>query len=308
MKSNGFIRPADLISTPDLPRRSPHMFSRTRLLEVCLLVFTTIPSCFAQSGASSTIAGTVTDSSGASIPNANVTVTNQATNARQDTVASSSGTYSIPSLLPGTYVVSVSGAGFSTQVIKGVELAVAQRVTVDVHLKPGVVTESVIIGASATVLNTENSAVGQVVNEQQIVDLPLNGRNFTQLLLLGAGAVQVNGEQGIYRANEGNALSIQGGRADSNVYMLDGLVINDSYYQTPALIPSIDVLQEFQEQTKGYSAAYGGGANQINLLTKSGTNQLHGTAYDFLRNDALDARNFFDPEIISPLRQNQFGY
>jgi hypothetical protein len=203
--------------------------------------------------------------------------------------------------------VAVTANGFSKETVIGIELAVAKEVTVDIQLKPGTVNESVNVAASAMALDTQNAAVGQVITEKQVVDLPLNGRNFTQLLLLGAGAVQNSGEQGVYRANQGDALTIQGARPDSNQYLLDGITINDTYYQTPALIPSIDALQEFQEQTKGYSAAYGGGANQINLTTKPGTNQLHGTAYDFLRNSALDARNFFDLDHI-PARQNQFGY
>lgn len=272
------------------------------------LAFCFATAAFAQSGATGTIVGTVSDSSGAVVPGATVVITNTAKNLNQQTVTTSAGTYSIPSLLPGSYSVAVTANGFSKQTITGVDLAVGKEVTVDIRLQPGAVNESVNVAASAIALDRENAAVGQVITEKQVVDLPLNGRNFTQLLLLGAGAVQNSGEQGIYRANQGDALTIQGARPDSNQYMLDGITINDTYYQTPALIPSIDALQEFQEQTKGYSAAYGGGANQINLTTKSGTNQLHGTAYDFLRNSALDARNFFDLSTISPLRQNQFGY
>ena len=201
-----------------------------------------------------------------------------------------------------------SATGFSTGTVSNVDLAVGKEVTIDIHLKVGSVSESVSVAANAVTLDTENAQVGQVISEREIVDLPLNGRNFTQLLLLGAGAVQNSGEQGIYRANEGNSLTIQGQRPDSNQYMLDGIVVNDTYYQTPAVVPSIDALQEFQEQTKTYSAAYGGGANQINLTTKSGTNQIHGTAYEFFRNNDLDARNFFDQQGIQPLHQNQFGY
>jgi hypothetical protein len=277
---------------------------------LCLLVLTCLSGIetFAQSGATGTIVGTVTDTSGAVVPNARVSITNVATNAKQNTVTSAAGAFSVPSLLPGSYQVEVASEGFSTQLVTGVELDVGKEVAINVRLNPGAVNQSVQVAAAAVALDTENAAVGQVINATQVVDLPLNGRNFTQLLLLGAGAVQNSGEQGVYRANEGNSLSIQGGRPDSNQYMLDGLTINDTYYQTPAVIPSIDAIQEFQEQTKGYSAAYGGGANQINLTTKSGTNQLHGTAYEFLRNSDLDARNFFDPHIISPLRQNQFGY
>ena len=273
-----------------------------------LLVGYLIPPGLAQTGATGTIVGTISDSSGAVIPGARVTATNTATNVVHESVTSSSGTYAVPSLMPGSYRIQATAAGFSNESVTNVELAVGREITVDMQLKPGGVSETVNVASTALTLDTENAQIGQVITEKEIVDLPLNGRNFTQLLLLGAGAVQNSGEQGAYRANQGDALTIQGQRPDSNQYMLDGIVINDSYYQTPALTPSIDVLQEFQEQTKNYSAAYGGGANQINLTTKSGTNQIHGTAYEFLRNSALDARNYFDQSSISPLKQSQFGY
>ncbi len=274
------------------------------------LLFTCLSAVriLAQSGATGTIVGTVTDSSGATVPSAAISIVNRSTNATQQTTSSSSGTYAVPLLLPGSYQVVASSTGFSKQVVEEVTVAVGQEVRVDFSLRPGDITQTVDVSASAVNLDTENAAIGQVINSKAVVDLPLNGRNFTQLLLLGPGAVQNSGEQGTYRAGEGSALTIQGARPSSNQYILDGININDAYYQVPAVIPSIDAIQEFQEQTKGYSAAYGGGANQINLTTRSGTNALHGTAYDFLRNSALDARNFFDPQTISPLRQNQFGY
>src|SRR5580704_6726127 len=202
---------------------------------LCLLVLTCLSGIetFAQSGATGTIVGTVTDTSGAVVPNARVSITNVATNAKQNTVTSAAGAFSVPSLLPGSYQVEVASEGFSTQLVTGVELDVGKEVAIKVRLTPGAVNQSVQVAAAAVALDTENAAVGQVINATQVVDLPLNGRNFTQLLLLGAGAVQNSGEQGVYRANEGNSLSIQGGRPDSNQYMLDGLTINDTYYQPP---------------------------------------------------------------------------
>jgi Carboxypeptidase regulatory-like domain len=282
-----------------------HTCVKLAVLTLCLAT-----GVFAQSGATGTIVGSVSDSSGAVVSGATVLVTNTAKNVSQQTVTNASGKYSVPSLLPGFYSVAVTANGFSKETVNGIDLAVGKEVSIDVQLKPGSVNQSVNVEASAIGLDTENAAIGQVITGKQIEDLPLNGRNFTQLLLLGAGAVQNSGEQGIYRANEGNSLTIQGARPDSNQYMLDGITINDTYYQTPALVPSIDALQEFQEQTKGYSAAYGGGANQVNLTTRSGTNRFHGTAYDFLRNNNLDARNYFNPspQPVSPLHQNQFGY
>ena len=279
-----------------------------RAIATAMLVLASMS--LAQTGATGTIIGTITDASGATVPNAKVTIVNAATNVARETTTSSTGTYAVPFLIPGTYNVTVGSAGFSNQVVSGVTLAVGKELAVDVRLKPGSVTESVNVTGTAVMLDTANAATGTVISEAQVQDLPLNGRNFTQLLLLGAGAVQSSGEQGSFRKNEGDSINIQGAHPGSNRFMLDGIAINDVYYQTPAIIPSIDALEEFQEQTKGYSAAYGFGANQINLSTKSGTNAIHGTAYDFLRNDALDAKSYFDdPNAkIPPLRQNQFGF
>ena len=298
-----------------LPRKITDCFRRTFsgvaaavLFTVFLLMHST--SGAAQSGATGTIQGSVTDSSGALVPHAKVIVTNTAQNVSQQSATDSAGAFAVPDLIPGPYRVSVSATGFSTEVVNGINLSVGKVVGLNMQLKTGAVSESVQVEALAIQLDTTNAAVGQVIGEQEVVDLPLNGRNFTELLMLGAGAAPSSGEQGVYRANEGNSLSIQGSRPDSNQYTLDGLSINDTYYQTPALVPSIDALQEFQEATKGYSAAYGGGENQINLSTKPGTSSYHGTAYDFLRNNDLDARYYFNPapNPVAPLHQNQFGY
>ncbi len=137
--------------------------------------------------------------------------------------------------------------------------------------------------------------------------LPLNGRNFLNLLFIGAGAVQTTGEQGQMRQGEGNAISINGGRPTSNNYTLDGLVNTDTALNTPAVILSQDAIQEFKVQSETYSAEYGFSANQVNIVSKSGTNQLHGTAFEFLRNDAFDAKAPFQ-SAIPELRQNQFGF
>lgn len=280
------------------------------LFSLALLLFA-LSTCRAQSGgATGTIVGTVVDSTGAVIPEARVSIIEADTNVTNTTSTSASGTYSLASLKPGRYRVTASARGFETTTVLNVVLVVGSEQRVDLKLAPGSEQQTVNVTAEAVGLDTENSAVGQVVTGEEIVDLPLNGRNFTQLLLLNSGAVSNSGEQGSLRANEGNALTIQGSRPTSNQYFLDGININDTYYQTPAVVPSIDILQEFQEQTKGYSAAYGGGANQINLSTRSGSNQIHGTAFDFFRNDALDAKGYFTPAGSKnpPLRQNQFGY
>jgi len=287
-------------------------FSRNAwaLLTCTLLVFGATIGKAQSGGATGTIVGTVTDSTGAVIVGAQVSISEADTNVTKRTTTSSAGGYTVPSLKPGTYRVAAVAPGFETTTILKVELVVGSELRVDLKLTPGSAQETVSVNADSVGLDTENAAIGQVVTGDEIVDLPLNGRNFTQLLLLNSGAVSSSGEQGSLRANEGGSLTIQGARPTSNQYFLDGININDTYYQTPAVIPSIDILQEFQEQTKGYSAAYGGGANQLNISTRSGANQVHGTAYDFFRNDALDAKGYFTPAGAKnpPLRQNQFGY
>jgi hypothetical protein len=299
-----------LFASPLVELVIPYESSRfLRAILVCMILLVALGDSQAQSGgATGTIVGTVVDSTGALVAGAQVSTIEADTNVTARTTTSSSGSYTVALLKPGTYRVTAVAPGFSTAAVLKVELAVGSEQRVDIRLTPGSEKQTVNVTAEAVSLDTENAAVGQLVTGEEIVDLPLNGRNFTQLLLLNSGAVSNSGEQGQFRANEGNALTIQGSRPTSNQYFLDGVNINDTYYQTPAVVPSIDVLQEFQEQTKGYSAAYGGGANQINLATRSGANQIHGTAYDFFRNDALDAKGYFATGQNPPLRQNQFGY
>jgi len=313
MKPNaGTIQKDDSFASAWMGLKIFRLLSRGfKALLVCSILLFTLAHSRAQSGgATGTIVGTVVDSTGALIPGAQVSIIEADTNVTSRTTTSSSGTYSVASLKPGTYHVTVVAKGFETTTVQNVVLSVGSEARADLRLQPGSEQQTVSVNATAISLDTENSAIGQVVTGKEIVDLPLNGRNFTQLLLLNSGAVSNSGEQGSLRANEGNALTIQGSRPTSNQYFLDGININDTYYQTPAVIPSIDVLQEFQEQTKGYSAAYGGGANQINISTRSGANQIHGTVFDFFRNDYLDAKGYFTPAGAKnpPLRQNQFGY
>ena len=185
-----------------------------------------------------------------------------------------------------------------------------QTVRADLRLDVGSATQKVEVAASALTLDTDTPAVAQTINEKQVSELPLNGRSFVSLLFLEPGAVQTGGEQSTYRYSAGDAISIGGGISASNAYTLDGTMITDTGYSTPAFDISIDAIQEFKEQTKNYSAEYGFGANQVNLSTKSGTNAFHGSAFEFIRNTAVDARSYFNrvPQPVAPLKQNQFGY
>jgi hypothetical protein len=255
------------------------------------------------------ITGTVRDATGAVVPGATVTVTSDLTGAKRTATTGRDGNFVIPLLPVSTYSVTAELQGFTPAKLTGVRLSVDQVVRVDLDLQTGGLAEAVEVQAAAVALDSETATVGQVISEKQITDLPLNGRNFISLLFLGAGAVETTGEQGGMRQGVGNAISIMGSRPTSNNFMIDGTANIDTALGTPAAILSIDALEEFKEQTKTYSAEYGFSANQINIVSKSGTNQFHGTLFGFMRNDALDAKNFFDPPNAEKpeLDQKQFG-
>ncbi len=253
------------------------------------------------------ITGTVRDSTGGVLQGVRVTVTNQGTRVTRDTLTSGSGDYSFTLLPVGSYTVSAEQKGFSKAEQSGIGLNVDQVQRVDLTLAVGATTETITVEAPQVAVETETSSVGQVVNERQVTQLPLNGRSFLDLLFLGAGAVETSGEQGSMRAGEGNAISINGSRPTSNNYLLDGMVNTDTSLNTPAVVLSVDAIQEFKEQTATYSAEYGFSANQINIISRGGTNQFHGALFEFDRNNFFDARSFFQANV-APLRQNQFGF
>jgi hypothetical protein len=257
------------------------------------------------------ITGTVKDTNGAVIAKVKVTVNSQLTGVAREAVTNDSGDYVFPLLPVGVYSVKAEQQGFRAVRRSDIQLNVDQVVRIDLDLQAGEVTETVDVQGSTVTLDTESASIGQVVTQRQVNDLPLNGRNFLQLLFIGAGAVETNGEQSAMRQGAGNAISINGSRPTSNNYMLDGTSNTDTALGTPAVILSVDAIQEFKEQTTTYSAEYGFSANQVNIVSKSGTNDLHGTLFWFGRNDALDANNYFNNlagSPKSPLRQNQFGF
>jgi hypothetical protein len=274
---------------------------------ICSLALALTTQLHGQGGGTATILGTVTDSSGAMLPNAKVTITNTANGVAFKTTTTSAGDYSAPSLLPGNYEISVEAAGFQTARTTSLPLGVDQKVRQNIVMKPGAVTQEMEVTAQAVALDTDSAQTSQLMSTRQVNNLPLNGRNFLQLILLMPGAVTVGGEQGTMRQGEGNAISINGGRAESNNYTLDGLVNTDTALNTPAVILSQDAIQEFKVQTGTYSAEYGFSANQVNIISKSGGNSLHGSVFLFDRNNAFDAHGPFQ-QIIPELRQNQFGY
>lgn len=256
------------------------------------------------------ITGTVKDASGGVMAKVKVTVTNLQTGLTRATATNELGTYVVPLLPAGAYLVTAEQANFKLAVKSDVQLNVDQVQRVDLELTAGNISERVEVRANALAIDTETSTVGQVISEKQVTQLPLNGRNFLQLLFLGAGAVETSGEQAAMRQGVGNAISIMGSRPTSNNFMIDGTSNVDTALGTPAATLSVEIIQEFKEQTATYSAEYGFSANQINIISKSGTNSLHGSLFNFVRNDALDARNFFDQSGVPKpkLDQKQPGF
>jgi len=253
------------------------------------------------------ITGTIADTSGALVTGSKIKITNTLTGLMRETSTSGRGTYSVALLPVGVYLVTAEKDGFKLAVSSDNELKVDQVLRVDLTMEVGALAESVEVRGRAVAVDSETASIGHVITEKQVTELPLNGRNFLQLLFLGNGAVETSGEQGAMRQGAGNAISINGSRPTSNNYLLDGTSNTDTALGTPAVILSVDAIQEFKEQTATYSAEYGFSANQINIVSKTGTNRLSGSVFSFLRNDKLDARSFFDVQK-QKLDQKQSGF
>lgn len=256
------------------------------------------------------IVGTVTDSTGATVADAKVTVVQVDTDESRLVTTNTQGNFTAQLLNPGTYNVMVSATGFKKTVRTGLILQVDRVDRADFALEVGNKEERVSVTANALTLDTDSAQVGQTIGEEQVTEIPLNGRQFTGLLFLTAGAVQQTGEQNQFRYDGGGAISLEGSRNQSNNYSIDGTSITDVGYGVPSYNISLDAVQEFTVLTDTYSAQYGYSANQVNIDSRAGTNQFHGSAFEYIRNNAVDARNYFLPASASasPLRQNQFGY
>lgn len=255
-----------------------------------------------------TILGTVSDPQGARVPNAEVTFTNQDTNIRVQSRTGADGDFRSTPLRPGVYTVSAEAPGFKSVARSGIRVEIQQEVRLNLLLDIGATSEAITVSASASLLQTTEASRGQVVDSKKIVDLPLNGRDYLQLALLTAGTnVPPPGARF-------GGFSSGGMRVSHNNYLLDGMDNNSNQHaaqgRTPQVIaPSVDAIQEFKVQTGNYSAEFGrnvGGV--VNAVIKSGTNQFHGGIFEFLRNEAMNARNFFQSSPNKPIfRRNQFG-
>jgi len=262
---------------------------------------------------SGAVVGTVTDPSGAVIGGASITVTNVDTSISVKATTDASGEYVVTPLSVGHYSVTVEATGFKRSIRTDITLNVQDRLRVDAKLEVGAVTDTVEVAAAAPMLETDTSYLGEVVDSQRIVDLPLNGRFFTRLAVLTAGTTPT-----VHGARDENTggFSSNGVRPYQNNFLLDGVDNNslseDLVSQQSFVIgPPPDAIAEFKVQTNSMSAEFGrSGGAVLNVTIKSGTNALHGTAYEFLRNSTLDAKNFFDSPTnpIPPFKQNQFGF
>ena len=260
-----------------------------------------------------TISGTVSDSSGATVPDAMVQVKNTGTGITQSTNTDGQGRFTVPSLIVGEYQVTAAKAGFQTVVRDGITLTVGGSVVVDFSMPVGQSQQTVTVEGQVSQVETTSSAVANLVEQKQITDLPLNGRNFQQLILLSPGVnVAQTATTSFY--GKGDTYSIAGGRPEGQAYLLDGTdIVNFFGHGSGAgslgTSLGIDAIAEFQTLTNTYSAQFGGNGAVVNAVSKSGTNAFHGTGFEFLRNSALDARDFFTTLSHSPppFRRNQFG-
>lgn len=262
------------------------------------------------------ISGEIHDAQGAVVPTAEISVTNTATNVSRKTTSNEAGLYSFPSLPPGTYEIRVTKPGFRTATSTNVEIQVQQNARLDFELVVGQVSEAVEVSANAVLLSTEDATVGTVIENKRIVELPLNGRNYLQLASLSpnvsygfGSAGQAGSRQGGERASQN--ISVSGQRSYFNQFSLDGVNNTDPNFNTYVIQPSIDALQEFKVQTGIYPAEFGRQATQINVSTKPGTNAYHGTLFEFLRNDKLDAKQYAftsRPVNKDPFKWNQYGF
>jgi hypothetical protein len=282
-----------------------------------LLVVALHPSLLGAQVVGGTISGKITDKTGAAISAATVTIVNLATSVTTTVTSNTQGIYNAPNLLPGTYRAKISAPGFRSEVEDGITVAVGSQQVLNFALKVGAVNEVVEVESMPADVQLASSTISGVTDSKTIVELPLNARSWTDLAMLQPGVNTIHAMAPVSSTDRlgrgfGVELSVSGGRPQQNNYLLNGISINDYTNQAPGSILGgnlgVDAVAEFNVLTSNQGAEYGrtsGGV--ISAINRSGTNHFHGSAYEFLRNSALDARNYFDPPTIAPFRRNQFG-
>jgi outer membrane receptor protein involved in Fe transport len=287
--------------------------SFNRFAIACCLVFTLLLTASALAQSTAAVQGTVTDASGAVVPNATVTVRNQSTGEERTTVTDSAGIYQVPSLQPGTYRVEVKAQGMASTIANDVVLEVGRTIRQDFSLQVATTTQTVEITAAAPVIENTTVAVGGVVNQQTVQEIPLNGRHFVDLALLVPGTVTppASGFLTVPLRGQGSfAINTGGAREDQVNYMINGINLSDPSNNQITFQPVINTVEEFKIDNSTYSPEYGRNSGAIvNIATRAGTNAWHGEAYEFVRNTWFDARNFTDPvgTLFAPFKRNQFG-
>jgi hypothetical protein len=288
------------------------MLKRTFLSVLCLLLLTAnFAHAQFEAGA---VVGVITDPSGSVVPNASIELRSLATDAVREATTSSTGEFDFVAVTPGRYSITAKLNGFKQQ-NQTFELVVGQRLQLNMAMEVGTETQSVTVSSNVETIDTASSEVSNIRTEQQVKDLPLNGRNFTQLIQLAPGVNNHAGnasnsvQQGYTAGRGANGAVINGNPAEDTVYMFDGILSTENDAGDLFFFPSVDAIQEFKVQTSSAPAAYGGNPTMINVTFRSGTNQFHGAFYEFVRNSDLDAKNYFDSPTkgIPPFHLNQFG-
>jgi Carboxypeptidase regulatory-like domain/TonB-dependent Receptor Plug Domain/TonB dependent receptor len=297
---------------------SLYSFGRTTAVCLILAILFSVPTLGQVAGG--TLSGTVSDTNGSGIPQAKLVITNVATGVGRTVTTNGDGFYTTVNLLPGSYEISITATGFNSETRHGVTMTVGSQLTIDITLRVGTISNKVEVTAQVPDVQLTNSEISAVVTAKTVRELPLNGRSWTDLAALQAGVETIQTQPsfatGSDRGNRGfgQQLTISGARPQQNNYRLDGVSLNDYANGAPGSVLGgnlgVDAIQEFSVLTSNYSAEYGktsGGV--VNAITRSGTNEFHGSAYEFLRNSALDAKNFFETADAAkaPFKRNQFG-
>src|SRR6201988_3181366 len=282
-----------------------------RVVIFLMLVAALLATSSASAQSTATVQGTVTDSKGAVLPNATVIVRNKNTSNERTTQTDSDGNYQVAALPVGLYSIEVRVQGFKTGVADQVTLEVAKIVVQNFQMDVGAISEQVSVSSDVPVIETATTSVGTVINQRTVQEIPLNGRHFVDLGLLIPGSVTPpqNGFLTAPLRGQGSfAFNTAGNREDTVNFMINGVNLNDMVQNQITFQPSINTVQEFKVDNSTFSAEYGRNSGAIvNIATRSGTNDYHGEFFEFLRNDVLDARNFFDARK-PPFKRNQFGF
>ena len=278
------------------------------LLLVCLIACLS-SALFGQMNTAD-ITGNITDPSGALIPRATVTALQLATQQTRTATSNGAGRYLLPQLSLGEYKFTVDARGFKQAVQDGVVFHAGDHIRQDFSLDLGESSQSVTVEARAGLMQVESAEIKEVLENQQVVNLPLKDRQFLELAVLSPGVVNPpGGTRGDSLQQTGQLISVLGNRTGHNLFLVDGISVTDEYFNNVALSPTPDAAREFNMELTDYSAEFGGkSGGVINVITRSGTNAFHGTAYEFVRNDIFDAQNYFaPPDVPAPFRENQFG-